>query len=343
MSATGEPSGTRTHTGGGRVRGHRNLSRTHLQRAVVGIVLLMLVALPFLIGPYPLSLAGRALAFGLLVISVDLLTGVMGMPTLGQVAFFGAGAYASGLVAINITTNALVQLVIAAGAGAMLALIAGAVAVRTSGVIFLMVTLAIGELGHLAADGMSITGGSNGLAGIPPLTLTPGGEPVTVAGYVYWWILVVFLLGYLLSLMLTRSPLGRSMRGVRDGELRMQALGQTTYSVKLLAFVVAGGIAGMAGAAWTAQTRFISPGDLGFDMAAFALLAVVLGGAGTLWGPVIGAFIVIFVRDWLGGVVPASGTLMLGIVFVLAVYMLPMGVAGMRWRFFHRQRQGAKS
>lgn len=322
---------------------HSNLGSPYFRRAVFGAVLLVLVALPLFLDPYPLSLAGRALAFGLLVISVDLLTGFMGMATLGQVAFFGAGAYVSGLVAINVSTNAFLQLGIGAGAGALLALVAGTVAVRTSGIIFLMVTLAVGELAHQGADTMTVTGGSNGLAGIPPLTLVPGGDPLTVPGYVYWWVLFVFLLGYLISLLITRSPLGRSMRGIRDGDLRLRALGQRTYTVKLLAFTIAGGIAGMAGTAWTAQTRFISPGDMAFDMAAFALLAVVLGGAGTLWGPVIGAVIVIFVRDWLGGIFDGRGTLMLGITFVLGVYFLPKGVAGIRWRLRRRRTETDRS
>lgn len=313
---------------GGRL--HRNPRRPGLARAVVAIALLALALLPLILAPYPLSLVSRALAFALMVISVDLLTGIMGMPTLGQVAYFGAGAYTAGLVGIHVSASGLVQLGVGVAAGAVLALLTGAVAVRTAGIVFLMVTLAIGELAHLAADGMSVVGGSNGLAGIPPITVLPGGEPLVLQGHVYWWVLAVFLLGLGVAVLVVRSPLGRSMRGVRDGEMRLRALGQSTYPTKLLGFTIAGGLAGAAGTAWVAQARFVSPGDLGFDMAAFALLAVVLGGAGTLWGPIIGAGVVIFVRDWLGGQFEGRGTLMLGVVFVLAVYILPRGIAGVR-------------
>lgn len=337
MNATGTVPDLTTGRNRTRTLLHPQAQHPVLRVAVTVVVLLILVALPFFLAPYPLSLAGRALAFGLLVVSVDLLTGVMGMPTLGQVAYFGAGAYTAGLVGLHVTGSGLVQLAVGAVAGAVLALITGAVAVRTAGIVFLMVTLAIGELAHIGAGSLEVVGASNGLAGIPPVSVLPGGEPLTVPGYVYWWVLAVFLVGYCAATVLNRSPLGRSMRGVRDGELRLRALGQRTYAVKLLAYTIAGGVAGAAGTAWVAQTQFISPGDLGFDMAAFALLAVVLGGAGSLWGPVIGAALVIFVRDWLGGYIEGRGTLLLGIVFVVAVYLLPRGVAGIKWRALRRK------
>lgn len=302
-----------------------------LPRLVIGAALLVLAALPLMLATYPIGLAGRILAFALLVVSVDLLTGVTGLPTLGQVAYFGAGAYTAGLVGVHVTSSALVQLVAGTAVAAIVALLTGAVAVRTAGIVFLMVTLAIGELAHRLADSWSVVGGSNGLAGIPAITVLPGGEPLMLAGFVYWWVLAVFLLGVLVAAVVVRSPLGRSMRGVRDGEQRLRALGQQTYPVKLSAYVVAGALAGAAGTAWAAQTRFISPGDLGFDMAAFALLSVVLGGAGTLWGPVLGAAVVILVRDWLASYVDGRGALILGVLFVVAVYLLPRGIAGVRW------------
>lgn len=320
--------------------------RPVVRRTVVGLVLLVLVALPLLLGAYPIGLGSRVLAFALLVVSVDLLTGVTGLPTLGQVAYFGAGAYTAGLIGIHVTTNAVAQLVAGVVVGALLAAVTGAVAVRTSGIVFLMVTLAIGELAHQAADSAPALGASNGLSGIPAVTVIPGGEPLTVVGFVYWWILAVFLLGLGVAFLVFRSPLGRSMRGVRDGEMRLRALGQNTYSVKLSAYVIAGGIAGAAGTAWVAATRFVSPGDLSFEVAAFALLAVVLGGAGSLWGPVIGAAVVILTRDWLATFVDGRGGLLLGIVFVVAVFVLPRGIVGIgdlrtRWRRRQNRPGGA--
>lgn len=296
------------------------------------VALALLASVPFWMAPYPVTLMSRILAFALLVVSVDLLTGYTGLPSLGQVAYFGAGAYTAGLVGIYWTNSALVQLVAGTLVAAVLALVTGAVAVRTKGFVFLMVTLAIAELAHKQAETMALLGGSNGLSGIPSIAILPGGEPLRLAGLVYFWVLFVFVLGVILAVILVRSPMGRSMRGIRDGEGRMRAIGRRTYLVKLVAYTFAGSLAGMAGTAWTAQARFVSPGDMAFALAAIALLAVVFGGAGTIWGPIIAAAIVIVIRDYVGTLAQGRGGTILGIVFVVAVFLLPRGIAGLRRR-----------
>lgn len=308
--------------------------------AVPVVAVLVLVALPFFLAPYPISLASRILAFAILVISVDLLTGVTGLPSLGQIAYFGVGAYTAGLIGIHYTDNVFAQLAGGVALAAVVALVTGAFAVRTSGVVFLMVTLAIGELTHKLADGLDFAGGSNGMAGMPPVTLTPGGEPLLLPGITYWWILAVFLIAFAVAFTVSRSPLGRSMRGVRDNESRLAAIGQRTYSAKLAAFVLAGAVAGAGGTALTVQARFVSPGDLAFSISALALLSVVLGGPGTLWGPVVGATVVILVRDYVSGYVSGHGDLLLGLLFVVAVYALPRGIAG--WKRPTRQARIAR-
>ena len=173
----------------------RESPRRSWRLGLAGLVVLALALLPLLVGAYPISLMSRILAFALLVISVDLLTGVTGLPTLGQVAYFGTGAYTAGLVGVHVTSNGPAQLVAGTVAAAIVALVTGAVVVRTSGIVFLMVTLAVGELAHQAVDSLAVTGGTNGLVGIPPITVLPGSEPLLLSGFVYWWVLVVFLLG----------------------------------------------------------------------------------------------------------------------------------------------------
>lgn len=306
--------------------------RRWLGIALAVVAIIVLVSVPFWLAPYPVSMLSRILAFALLVVSVDLLTGYTGLPTLGQVAYFGAGAYTAGLVGVHLTSNAFVQLVAGTLVAAVLALITGIVAVRTKGFVFLMVTLAIAELAHKQAESMALTGGSNGLSGIPGISILPGGGQLLLPGYLYWWVLFVFLLGVTLAVVLVRSPMGRSMRGIRDGEDRMQAIGRRTFAVKLVAFTFAGSLAGMAGTAWTAQARFVSPGDMAFALAAIALLSVVFGGAGTIWGPIVAAAIVILIRDEIGAIADGRGGMILGIVFVLAVFLLPRGIAGLRRR-----------
>lgn len=307
-------------------------SRRWLGLALAVVALAVLASMPFWMAPYPITLMSRILAFALLVVSVDLLTGYTGLPTLGQVAYFGAGAYTAGLIGIHVTNNAFVQLVAGTLVAAILALITGAVAVRTKGFVFLMVTLAIAELAHKQAETMGLLGGSNGLSGIPAIAIVPGGQPLRLAGLIYFWVLFVFVLGVVLSLTLVHSPLGRSMRGIRDGEARMRAIGRRTYLVKLVAYTFAGSLAGMAGTAWVAQARFVSPGDMAFSLAAIALLSVVFGGAGTIWGPIVAAAIVIVIRDYVGTLADGRGGTILGVVFVLAVFFLPRGIAGLRRR-----------
>lgn len=297
--------------------------------AAVAVVALALA--PLFLAPFATSTLSRILVFGLLAVSLDLLVGVSGLPSLGHAAYFGIGAYAAGWVSINVTSEIPVPLLVGAAAGAIGAAATGWVAVRAHGVFFLMLTLAIGELLHQVAQTWeSVTGGANGLAGIPPARMA--GEPMLLAGYVYWYVLAAFLLGFAVVWLVSRSPFGASLRGIRDNEPRMRALGYPTRLYKYGVFVFAGSIAGMAGALLAAQQRLVTPADLGFTTAALALLAVIIGGAGSLWGPVLGAALVIVIRDAIGPSLDGHGGLLLGIVFIAVVYLLPKGAAGLGWR-----------
>jgi branched-chain amino acid transport system permease protein len=304
--------------------------------ATAGIAVLVLGLVPLVLAPYPVSTLTRILAFAALVLSVDLLTGVAGLPTLGQAAYFGVGAYTAALVGIHITSDAIVQLGAAAVAGLLAAAATGWVAVRAKGIVFLMLTLAIGESVHQIADAWSVVGGSNGLVGMPPISIA-GGPPLRVTGYVYWWVLAVFLVLFAATALVASSPYGRTLRGIRDNEPRMRALGYRPALAKLGVFCVAGAVAGSAGALWAAQARFVAPGDLGFEVAALALLSVIIGGSGSLWGPCLGAAIALLVRDTLSGYVAGRGALLLGLLFVAVVFLLPRGIAGLR----HRRRREA--
>jgi branched-chain amino acid transport system permease protein len=281
---------------------------------VAALVVLVLAAAPLLLAPFATSTLSRILVFGLLAVSLDLLVGVSGLPSLGHAAYFGVGAYAAGWVSINVTSAIPVPLLVGAVAGAIAA-------------------VAIGELLHqLAQTWETATGGANGMAGIPPARA--GGEPLLLAGYVYWYVLAAFVLGFAIVWTVSRSSFGAALQGIRDNEPRMRALGYPTRVYKYGVFVLAGSIAGMAGALLAAQQRLVTPADLGFATAALALLAVIIGGAGSLWGPVIGAAVVIVVRDAIGPSLAGHGALLLGLVFIAVVYALPRGTAGL----FRRRR-----
>jgi branched-chain amino acid transport system permease protein len=296
---------------------------------VATVVLVVLAAAPLFLAPFATTTLTRIVVFALFAVSLDLLVGVAGMPSLGHAGYFGAGAYAAGWVSINVTAEAPVPLLVGAVFGALAAALTGWVTVRTSGVFFLMLTLAIGEtLQQLADSWESGTGGANGLAGIPATRVA--GAALANAGFTYWYVLLAATLGVVLVMLLARSPFGAALRGIRDNEPRMRALGYPTALYKYAVFVVAGGAAGAAGALLVAQQRLVTPADLGFMTASFALLAVIIGGAGSLWGACLGAALVIVVRDALGPSLDGHGTLVLGIAFVAVVYLLPRGAAGLR-------------
>ncbi|TNY38279.1 branched-chain amino acid ABC transporter permease [Thermomonospora catenispora] len=290
----------------------------------------LLAAVPLVLGAYPVSMMTRMLAFAVLVLSVDLLTGITGMPTLGQAAYFGVGAYTAALVGVHLTSDGAVQVAAALLAGLAAAAVTGWIAVRAHGIVFLMLTLAIGESVHQLADTWSLVGGGNGLAGMPPVSVL--GTALPAAGFVYWWVLAVAAAAFAVVALVARSPYGRTLRGIRDNEARMRALGYRPGPAKFGVFCLAGAVAAVGGALWAAQVRFVSPGDLGFEVAALALLSVVIGGSGTLWGPCLGAALVLLVRDNLSAHVGGHGALVLGAVFVAVVFTMPRGLAGLARR-----------
>lgn len=296
--------------------------------AVVAVIAALAVA-PLVLDTYAAAMIARILIFALCAASLDLLVGVTGLPSFGHGAYFGAGAYAAGYVASHVTRSAPIALAAAVGVAAVVAAIAGSVAVRARGVFFLMLTLAFGEIvEQLAHSWRSVTGGSDGLYGIPAVELA--GAPITGVRPLAWYVLAAFVVGMALLYALAASPLGATLRGIRDNEPRMRALGYRTYHYKLAAFVIAGAIAGLAGGLYAAHQRLVTPADLGFATSVPALLAVVIGGEATLWGACAGAAIVVVVRDVLGPGLGGHGSLVLGALFVAVVFVLPGGLARLR-------------
>jgi branched-chain amino acid transport system permease protein len=161
-------------------------------------------------------------------------------------------------------------------------------------------------------------------------------SPLTLDGLVYLWALAVFLVLFALVMVVVRSPFGLALRGIRDNEARLKATGYPVQRYLIAGYTMAGGLAGAAGALWVSTQRYVSPGDVGFTVSALALIAVVLGGIGSMWGAVAGMALVVFTREYLGGQLSGAwagrGALLLGVVFVLAVYLLPKGFAGLRRR-----------
>ncbi|MFJ6509977.1 branched-chain amino acid ABC transporter permease [Streptomyces sp. NPDC091406] len=302
------------------------------RQAVPLLVLLgVLIALPALLDSYSISLAGSALALGLLAVSVTILTGYAGLPTLGQTAPFAVGAYATANLADAGWTMGPVQIVLSALAAAVFSAVVGPAVIRARGTTVLMITLAIGELtGAVVNQLKSVTGGADGLVGFPATQALWGGEGMLEESELYTYALVVAVVAVALTLLVLRSPAGKLLTGTRGAEARMRASGHPVGRYLLVAHVCAGALAGVGGSLMVTVQQYLSPADVGFEIAAFALLAVVIGGTTSVIGALLGAGLIVATRDWVAGSWPGHGPLLLGVLFVATVYLLPRGLAGLR-------------
>ncbi|WNI28709.1 ABC transporter permease [Streptomyces sp. ITFR-6] len=295
------------------------------------VLLLVLIALPGLLDSYSISLAGSALALGLLAVSVTVLTGYAGLPTLGQTAPFAVGAYATANLADAGWTVGPVQIVLSALAAAVFSAVTGPAVIRARGTTVLMITLAVGELASAVINQFkSVTGGADGLVGFPATQALWGGEGMTDESELYTYALVVAVVAVALTLLVLRSPAGKLLTGTRGAEARMRASGHPVGRYLLVAHICAGALAGVGGSLTVSVQQYLSPADVGFEIAAFALLAAVIGGTTSVIGALLGAGLIVFTRDWVAGSWPGHGPLLLGALFIAAVYLLPRGLAGLR-------------
>ncbi|MEH1124739.1 branched-chain amino acid ABC transporter permease [Micromonospora sp. CPCC 206061] len=289
---------------------------------VTAAVVLTALALPAVVDAYTISIASTALVLATLAMSAQLVTGVAGLPSLGQAAYLGVGAYTAALLANAGYTNGPTQLAAAALTGAAAAAVTAPLVLRTRGTTFLMVTFAVAEVGRTAASQWAaITGGDDGLH-TPPVTVWPGTAPLRVDGYIYLYVLVCFLVLAALVALLLRTRLALVLRGAADHEPRLGALGHRVTAALTAGFLAAGAVAGAGGALLVAVNRYLSPADMGLDVSALALLAAAIG-AGSMRGAVAGAVLVVAVRDLLGTDTGGHATAVLGAVFLLVAYRRP--------------------
>ena len=308
---------------------------------VVAALAVVAVIVPFS-GSFVILLATRALAFSILVMSLDILLGFTGLPSLGQAAYLGVGAYATAILATRYHFGLGFDfwLVVLFGIlmGAALAALFGLLAIRATGVYFLMITLALGQcVWGLAYRWNSLTGGDNGinLRARPEFGIDLGHD-VTFFYVVFGFFAVSLVIMYLLI----RSPFGLSLIGIRERELRMQILGYNTWLHKYIAFIIAGGFGGLSGVLWAHTAGIVSPENVVLTTSVDALLMAVLGGAGTLIGGVIGAIIVFGLREYLSTLVP-WWQYVLGAVYVLTIFYLPTGLMGIPERIRQWRATGA--
>ncbi|MFI6583762.1 ATP-binding cassette domain-containing protein [Embleya sp. NPDC050493] len=308
----------------------------HSPRArVVGRVLAVaaivwLFAAPYLVGLFTLILLSQALSLGVLAASVAVLGGGAGLPSLGQVAPYAVGGYTAAILAEHGMRIGVVHTLVAAAAGALFNALTAPIVVRTRGVTVLMITLAVGELVRTAAEKWkSVTGGTDGKSGVPPIQPFWGMGDLVDDVDTYWYVLITTLVVIGLTALVLRSPAALLLDGARENETRMRATGHPVTRYLSITYVGVGALAGVAGALLISVQRYISPSHIGFDTSSLVLLAVVIGGGASLVGAMIGAGLIVFTRDWLSGPWPGHGPLLLGVLFLIAVYTLPGGLVGL--------------
>lgn len=293
--------------------------------AVAGIVLLAL--LPQVLPTYYVGLMIRVLIFAMFAMSLDLLMGYLGLPSLGHSAFLGVAAYAVGLFSLRVSNDFLLALGFGLGLTLAVAASFGALVLRVRGSQFLMLTLALAQvLWGIAFKWNSMTGGDDGLPRITRPVLGLLWDLSGPSGY-YYFTLVFFLAAAVLMYVVVRSPFGNSLEGIRESETRMRALGYNVWLHQYLAFLIAGLFAGLAGVLLAYYNGIVSPTELHVVTSAKVFLMVALGGAGTLFGPFLGAAIIILAENAISAYTERWLSV-LGILYVLVVLFAPTGIYG---------------
>lgn len=310
------------------------VARTSALRYAAGaLVALALVLLPFYAGAYTVTTFIRIIYFGFLAISVGYLIGQGGMVSLTQTAFFGMAGYTIGLIGYERGIPFPWADLIAIGVVLLAALLAGMVAARTEGIVFLMITLALGQIAWaFASQNTSLLHGWAGIRGIRPYMIF--GVDFTQNANFYWASLLMLALGLWVLWRVVHSPFGLALNGVRDNPRRMAALGYPVYWLRVVAFLIAAVYAGIGGILATYNTGIITPTTIHLGRTIWVLLMVILGGAGYFWGPLVGTVIVVWLDVLISQVTPRYNTI-IGIIFLLVVIFSPTGILGLvtaRWR-----------
>ncbi len=290
------------------------------------LLLLLAVALYFAL-PYNLAFLTRILIMVVLVLSLDLVLGYAGIATLGQAAFYGAGAYAAGLFAIHVWADPVAGLAAGAVAGAVLALVSGLVLMRTQGLTLIMLTIAVASIClEIANKARDLTGGADGLRGIrmEPVLGLFAFDFVGKTGF--WYALAAVVVVFVFLSRLTRAPLGLSLRGIHESPERMAAIGVSVYWRRVTAYTIGGAIAGVAGALSAQVTQLVSLESFSFTLSAEALIMLILGGIGRLYGAVLGTLIFMFVHHWAAANDPFNWLFVIGALVLAVVFFLPKGI-----------------
>jgi len=302
--------------------------------AVIVLLLALLGPVVAIVEPFWLFILVQILVFALLALSLDFVFGYAGLLSFGHAAMFGAGGYAAALLIAEVTPNALVVLPLAMLTGVVVAAVIGWFAVRARGIYFAMLTLAFAQMFYviafadvpaMVAGAESVTGGDNGIFGVQLFELFGVVDFSDRINY-YFMALALVALSLVALVRLANSPFGRALQGIRENEERMAFIGYDVQRYKVVGFAISGGFAGLAGGLYVPFQSLAHPQLLHWTVSGELVVMLLLGGMGTLWGPMLGAAAVIVLEEMLAGV--AAWEIILGGVFVVVVIFAPRGLAG---------------
>lgn len=314
--------------------------RARLTRDAIGVLVILAVAvLGYLLFPNNLALLTRITAIALLVLSLDLVTGYCGVATLGHAALFGAGAYGAGIAAAHFgITDPIAMLAVGVVAGALAGLVSGAVVLRAHGLPQLVLSIAIIHLAHEAANKASgWTGGSDGLAGIMPDAVF-GLYPFDLWGRTaYVFGIVLLIAAFVILRQIVRSPFGMLCRGIKQDPLRVRAMGASVHGTLIRMYAISGAVAGAGGALNAISTQVVGLDSLSFTLSAEALVMLVLGGTGSLYGALIGTLSFLWFEDVVSAANPFHWLTIVGALLIAVVLFAPKGLYGSLAAFFERR------
>ena len=290
----------------------------------LGAAVLVVAAAPAFAGPFAVKLLQEILIWGVFAMSLDLLMGYAGMVSFGHSAFFGLGAYAAALGLMH-SRGALAALLVPSVATAVAAAVIGFLSIRVGGVYFIMLTLAFSQMFWAYAVQAAWLGSSDGIAGLPRPLLLGLDLARPVAFHLY--VVAFVLLAAVVLWRIVRSPFGHVLGGIRENETRMAAIGYAVHRYKLAAFVIGGTMAGVAGAVYTHYNGYVAPETFFWTTSGEVLLMVIIGGPGTLIGPLLGSGAFLLLQNFVG-IYTERWMLLLGLAFVGFVLVAPDGLMG---------------
>lgn len=281
------------------------------------------------------TLLTRILIYGIIVTSLNMIIGYGGMVSLGHAAFVGAGAYTVGILSVEATRqigvfpgteNAFLAWPSAILVGGLLSLLIGAISLRTKGVYFIMITLAFAQMLFFISVSLKIYGGDDGLNLSNRSSLSQILDINDKENFYYVVAFLFFITQYIVY-KIVNSYFGRSIQGIKDNEVRMEALGYNTYRYKLICFSISGALAGLGGALLANQNSFVSPNLLNWFQSGAYLMMAIIGGLGYLWGGLVGAFVFLGLEELLSSHTK-HWQFLLGITIIFIVLYAPKGVVG---------------